>query len=400
MKTTACSLAAAVLVAVASAGAAAAVPAHEGLPAEIDARYTPAVGKVMSTPRWFRAIDGRRHLAYELSLVNGFPVPVTVTRIAVVDTGRDRTVEVLAGKRLAAATSLMASPGAPETKIPASSTAIVWLDIPMGAREPLPARLAHRITVRVPPGLPVPDVISYTGARASVDRRPPVVISPPLVGSGWLAVGSCCDGPHRRALQPVDGELHLGQRFAIDFNRLTPDDRIVDGPADRNESYPTYAQPVVAVADARVVSARDGIPDQIPNAPTPVGLDTASGNNVILDLGGGRFAEFAHLMPGSVRVERGDRVMRGQVLGLAGNSGSSSGPHMHFQVMDAPSAVASDGLPYVFDSFVLEGETPPLTDALVESAMTGEPLPVDRSQAGPRAKVLPLGRDLMEFRAP
>jgi len=57
-------------------------------------------------------------------------------------------------------------------------------------------------------------------------------------------------------------------------------------------------------------------------------------------------------------------VGTGQVMGLTGNSGSSTGPHLHFQVMDAPSAVNSNGLPYVFESFVLEGRLPPLEEIL------------------------------------
>jgi murein DD-endopeptidase MepM/ murein hydrolase activator NlpD len=48
---------------------------------------------------------------------------------------------------------------------------------------------------------------------------------------------------------------------------------------------------------------------------------------VILALGKGRFAFYAHLKPGSLRVKRGDRVREGEVLALLGNSGSSTGPH-------------------------------------------------------------------------
>jgi hypothetical protein len=247
----------------------------------------------------------------------------------------------------------------------------------------------------VPPGLPVPEVISVTGAGARVDRRPPVVIGAPLTGAGWAAIGSCCDGPHRRALQPVNGRLLLGQRFAIDFNRLDPRNRLVVGDPGLSPSYPTYGQPVLAVADATVVDVVDRFSDQIPNAPSPVGLAEASGNHVVLRLGKGRFAEYAHLKPGSISVREGQRVRRGQAMGLTGNSGSSSGPHLHFQVMDAPSAVRSDGLPYAFESFVLDGRLPPLTDAFLAEALTGAPLPLSGGETVPRRGQLPLGRDVV-----
>ena len=67
---------------------------------------------------------------------------------------------------------------------------------------------------------------------------------------------------------------------------------------------------------------------------------------VVLDLGGGRFAFYAHLQPGSLRVKAGDRVKAGQVLGLVGNSGNSTEPHLHFHISNGISPLGSEGLPY------------------------------------------------------
>lgn len=113
----------------------------------------------------------------------------------------------------------------------------------------------------------------------------------------------------------------------------------------------------VAVADGVVASIKDGIAENVPLSPTravPITLDTIGGNNVILALGSGRFAFYAHLQPGSLRVKPGDRVRRGQVLGLLGNSGDSDAPHLHFHISD-DNSLESEGLPYVFDSFDLLG---------------------------------------------
>src|SRR5690606_3266686 len=102
------------------------------------------------------------------------------------------------------------------------------------------------------------------GAKADVDLRSPVVLGPPLAGPRWVAVGSCCDGPHRRSIQPIDGGLHLAQRFAIDFNQMDEQDRLSAGDPSLNASYPSYGQPVLAVADATVVKAVDVYADQVP----------------------------------------------------------------------------------------------------------------------------------------
>ena len=138
--------------------------------------------------------------------------------------------------------------------------------------------------------------------------------------------------------------------------------------------------------------------DQIPNDPKPVTLQEADGNYVILALGKGRCAFYAHMKPDSVRVEPGDRVREGEVLGQLGNSGSSTGPHLHFQLMNRPSALASDGLPYVFDRYRLTGRFPPFDDALAAIVNAGQPVPIDPAGAGPHRRELPLGRDVVSFR--
>jgi murein DD-endopeptidase MepM/ murein hydrolase activator NlpD len=83
--------------------------------------------------------------------------------------------------------------------------------------------------------------------------------------------------------------------------------------------------------------------------------ETVAGNHVVLDLGAGRFAMYAHLRQGSVAVRPGDVVRRGQVLARLGNSGNSTEPHLHFHVADGPSPVDASGRPFVLESFACAG---------------------------------------------
>jgi murein DD-endopeptidase MepM/ murein hydrolase activator NlpD len=105
-----------------------------------------------------------------------------------------------------------------------------------------------------------------------------------------------------------------------------------------------YGQLILAVGDGLVVDAIDGIPDQDPDDFVPVGANEADGNFVILRLAPRTFAGYAHMIPGTVRVERGDRVRKGDVLGFLGNSGNSDGPHLHFQAASTPPRPGGRGL--------------------------------------------------------
>lgn len=378
-----------------TASVAANAPATTGSTAA-EEQYTPAVMRVMSTPRWFTGSDRRVHLVYELELANGFPTPTTVTAVEVRDAATGTVLLTLSGDTLKASMSLLASPTHPTTELPASGIGVVWIDVVSDDPARLPARIDHQLTVSVPPGLPVPEVITEVGGGVDVDRRPAPAIGAPLEGTGWIAVGSCCDGPHRRSVQPINNALWLSQRFAIDFNKINSGGFLAVGDRSKNESWPTYDQTVLAVADADVVAAADDLPDQVPEAAKPVTIKEADGNYVILRLAEGVYAFYAHLKPGTVAVHAGDRVRRGQPIARTGNSGSSTGPHLHFQLMDHPSALVADGLPYVFDQFTLTGRAPALETLMTQDPAT-TPVPVDTATAGPRSDELPLGRDVVQF---
>ena len=60
---------------------------------------------------------------------------------------------------------------------------------------------------------------------------------------------------------------------------------------------------------------------------------------------------YAHFQPGSIKVKVGDKVKLGQVIALVGNTGNSTEPHLHFQIMDAGSPLAAEGIPYAFSKF-------------------------------------------------
>lgn len=72
------------------------------------------------------------------------------------------------------------------------------------------------------------------------------------------------------------------------------------------------------------------------------------GNHLVLDLGDGTYAAYAHLQRGSLAVRPGDRVVAGQRIARCGNSGNSTEPHLHFQLMDGPDPDTARGVPFTW----------------------------------------------------
>ena len=155
----------------------------------------------------------------------------------------------------------------------------------------------------------------------------------------------------------------------------------------------------MAAAAGVVLAALDGLEDQVPGVmpdQDAMTLDEADGNHVVIDHGDGLYSFYAHLQPGSVAVEVGDRVQTGDQLGLLGNSGASGAPHLHFHVMSSPSPSGSDGFPYVIDSFLLAGTADP--DGLL-GAIQGEAAFPARAELAPvpHELELPLSYVVVDF---
>ena len=129
-----------------------------------------------------------------------------------------------------------------------------------------------------------------------------------------------------------------GQRRAADIIIKGADDLSHKDTGRRNEDYFVYGKEILAAAPGTVVTAIDGVPDNEPGSMNPL---CAVGDCLIIDQGSNEYAVYAHLKPGSMRVHRGDKVRKGQVLALCGNSGNSSEPHLHFHLQD--NAVLQDG---------------------------------------------------------
>lgn len=305
--------------------------------------------------------DGKIQLAYELHLTNFRANNLELTRIEVFGGAN----KLLASYKDTELVSRLGRPGAPsdlpdKRVIGGGMRAVVFLQITFDSNAELPPALYHRLFFK--PNDANGEEDSVEAGRVTVARKPHLVIGSPLRGENWLALSALSNtNSHRRTLVVVDGKARIAQRFATDWTRIGADGLAFRGDPAKNSNWSAYGAEVLAVASATVVDVKDGIPENDPTADkkaVPITLETVGGNYIILDLGNGYFAFYAHLQPNSLRVKVGDRVKRGQVLALLGNSGNSDAPHLHIHITDGNSPLGAEGVPYVFESFEMQGVLP------------------------------------------
>jgi hypothetical protein len=238
-----------------------------------------------------------------------------------------------------------------------------------------------------------PEKVVEIGGSVTTSHDKPVVIGAPVTGGGWVAVNGLAErklNPHRGAVVPVGGRLSGTERFAVDWIRVDPSAKpltVFKGDPTKNESYLSFDQPLVAVADGTVVSVVSDQPNVPPGALSRIPFEQLAGNRIIVDIGNGVFALYGHVKNNGVAVKVGEKVKKGQVIGRLGNSGSTTEPHLHFQLMRGPLPLSFDNVPWEIDHFTLIGSA--TLDGVVSDPA-----------AGPRTNELPLADTVNNFVTP
>ena len=300
--------------------------------------------------------EGRTYLMYELHLTNFGTAAVSLSRIAVGDADGATAEPIVTFEAQQLETMLQPLGGKivsdPKGRllIADGQSSIAFMSIVFESGSHIPDRLFHRVITTDSVG---------EGAVIATHHTELHVLGPPVEGANWLAA----DGPsndqdnhHRRGVVILDGRAVDSRRYAIDWKQIKNDASFSGDPRDVR-SYYSYGKAVLAVADGRVVTAIDGLPENVPghgdafHPAVPITLETVAGNTITLDLGGGQFAYYLHLQPGSLRVKAGDRVRRGQMLARIGASGDAREPHLHFEVTTSSKLVAGEGVPYLIERY-------------------------------------------------
>jgi Peptidase family M23 len=384
--------------------------------------FTPLTVQPISRSTYpFPGSDGKAHLAFDVQITNATAVLATLDAVDVVDAQDPTKVLVsFSGKQLVDPACnygdcnrlrLLSQAPSPDNAIPPQTSRALLLDFALDTAAQFPKAVMLRLhgTGATNPGATTqPSPIDTLGAPFDISAGTPRVIGPPLRGSNWVALNGCCDPgwPHRDAILPANMRLNNSQRFAIDWMRTDDDGDFYAGDRTNNESYAGYATPVYAVADGTVTETEDDMDANAPGilpASDPVlaaklTVENIDGNHIIMDIGDGMYAMYAHLIKGSLLVKPGDKVKKGQQIAQLGNTGNSNAPHLHFQLMNGPSLLEADGIPYALDAFGYQGQLDPALIWSADNYLNGSYFGPERlPTAQPQTNKLPLSLALVNF---
>jgi murein DD-endopeptidase MepM/ murein hydrolase activator NlpD len=120
-----------------------------------------------------------------------------------------------------------------------------------------------------------------------------------------------------------------------------------------NEDYYAFGKELIAPCDGEVVLVVDGVKDNVPGILNPIYIP---GNTVIIKTQNNEFLVFAHFKQYSIVVKQGQKIEKGQLLGLCGNSGNSSEPHLHFHIQNIEDMNSATGVKCYFERIQVNGQ--------------------------------------------
>lgn len=354
--------------------------------------------------------DGLTHVAFAMQFTNAWNTPATIHSVEVVDpsqnnkpTGTNRVVSIK-DEDVTGQVKLVSLPATIDkanysSKLAAGQSGVMFFDVTYIDSNDVPCAIALRVHTLQAENKHLPES-TVVSPPLKVNSKAAIVLAPPFKGDGWVDANGCCleIGPHRFVTNPMNGTLDPSEQFAIDWIKIDRQGKAFRGNGKTSEQWLCYGVEVLAGAPGTVVEVLRDLPDQPPGvAPTNLTIPEIAGNHVLLDLGGSRYAMYAHLAPHSVTLHVGDRVQTGDKLGLLGNSGNTTGPHLHFQISDRPSTLDTTSLPLVFESMVLQRRTSANLDEIESYTIKGTALPMDSKVGKPLRRTMPLSRDVIDF---
>ncbi|NJB72338.1 hypothetical protein GGR42_002829 [Saonia flava] len=340
----------------------------------------------------FRA-DGKTNIQFELSMVNNFRQNLILNSIDIINAnGQETLIKSFDDNYLEnnfihlgirnTEDSVILEPG---------RKGLIVLQIEFDDSQSIPNQIFHRLQVGISNKGSIVEV-PFEVALIKIPNTNSIELGLPFKKGKWFYTAES----HKDSRFITQGTPTYPQRFAIDWAYIEDNGVFVKEDMSINENYPTYGQELLAVADGIIVEIKNDIPDNVPEQiDVKITRETVCGNYVILDIGNDIYAVYAHLIPDSFKVTTGEKVTKGQVIGLLGNSGNSDGPHLHFHLeTKSPRVLGGEGIPYHFEKF---NQLKKYSFEELGTIFEGESLDLKNLNTEIRFNEMPIGNGVVEF---
>src|SRR5258708_5391393 len=239
-------------------------------------------------PRQAAILDGagRKHSAYEVFVTNFGRTPIKLEQVDVTGkvSGRDDVkFETDSGQNLVKMFAAINGTKTDPPELGPGQTGVLFFFLDFAATQTIPDSFETAIKMESSGEHSGSGTIHAPSIK--INPAPPIVIQSPLRGKNWSAAnGPSNTSPHRRAILPINGVPKIGQRYAIDWLQLGDDNESFSGDKSKNSSYHAWDQEIHAVADGKIVEAKDGLEENVPNSgqiAIPITYETLAGNHII-----------------------------------------------------------------------------------------------------------------------
>jgi murein DD-endopeptidase MepM/ murein hydrolase activator NlpD len=186
----------------------------------------------------------------------------------------------------------------------------------------------------------------YTEASSTVPARNTTKMSLPFKGEWFVVWGGDTKEQNYHVSYPP-------QKNAFDILIRDSNGKTFKTNGRANEDYYAFGKELFSPCDGEVVTVIEGVNDNIPGQMNKTDI---TGNTVVIKTKANEFVFLCHFQNGSIKVKTGQQIIRGQSLGLCGNSGNSSEAHLHLHLQNSENMLAGTGIKCFFDKATVNGE--------------------------------------------
>ncbi len=148
--------------------------------------------------------------------------------------------------------------------------------------------------------------------------------------------------------------IHEGQAAAFDLVVVDEKGSSFKNDGKSNEDYYAFGKEIYSPVNGEIVQAVDGVKDNVPGV---MNRRFVPGNSIIIRTDNGEYVFLSHFKQHTILVKQGQKVKKGTLLGLCGNSGNSSEAHLHFHIQNKESSDGAKAIKCYFEEINVNGKT-------------------------------------------